>query len=199
MLKRELEAKFGAVESIEKDGETFFLFSISALKDCRVLMTSDLHLYSMNNAESTKHKYLELYFELPSYWSEKDLEDSENSWVFSILSRLKNHVVEKNTWFGDGHTMQANEKNKSIASNMKQNYLMLSEPIHLSEYLKSFSIGTQNIEFLAIIPIFRQEFQYKQAYGTDKLREVFEEREVTERLDEFRQNLVKSRWRRVFG
>lgn len=198
MLKRELETKFGAVESIEKDGETFYLFSISALKDCRVLMTSDLHLYRMNN-DSIKHKFLELYFELPSYWSEKDLEEPENSWVFSTLSRLKNHVVDKSTWFADGHTMRANEKNQSIASNMKQNYLMLSEPIHLSEYLKGFSVGTQNIEFLAIIPIFRQEFQYKQAYGTDKLREVFEEREVTERLDGFRQNLIKSRWRRVFG
>ena len=165
MLKSELETKFGVVESIEKDGETFFLFSISALKDCRVLMTSNLHLYSMNNAESTEHKFVELYFELPSYWSEKDLEDFENSWVFSILSRLKNHVVEKNTWFGDGHTMQANEKNKSIASNMKQNYLMLSEPIHLSEYLKSFSIGTQNIEFLAIIPIFVKSFSISKPMG----------------------------------
>lgn len=198
MLKRELESKFGVLKSIEKEGELFYLFSISSIKDCKVLMTSDLHAHTMNN-ESLEHKFLELYFELPSYWSEKDLEEPNNYWVFASLIRLKNHVVQQNTWYGDGHTIPANEAKESISLNMKQSYFMLSEPIHLAEYLQGFSDGNQPVSFLSVIPIFRQEFQFKQAYGTNKLRELFQEREVTERLDEFRQNLVKSRWRRVFG
>ena len=47
--------------------------------------------------------------------------------------------------------------------------------------------------------IFKNEFQHKQAFGTQKLMLLFERYQVTERLDEYRTNLVKSRWRRIFG
>jgi hypothetical protein len=55
------------------------------------------------------------------------------------------------------------------------------------------------IGFLGVLPIFKNEFQHKQAFGTQKLMQLFERYQVTERLDEYRTNLVKSRWRRIFG
>ena len=60
-------------------------------------------------------------------------------------------------------------------------------------------VGSKEVSFLGVLPIFRNEFHHKQAYGTNKLISLFESYQVTERIDEYRTNLVKSRWRRIFG
>jgi hypothetical protein len=65
--------------------------------------------------------------------------------------------------------------------------------------LAPISVDSKQVGFLGVLPIFKNEFQHKQAFGTQKLMLLFERYQVTERLDEYRTNLVKSRWRRIFG
>jgi hypothetical protein len=76
---------------------------------------------------------------------------------------------------------------------------MLSDPVFLEKELAPMFVDSRDVSFLSVVPIFRNEFQHKQAFGTDKLISLFETYQVTERLDEYRTNLVKSRWRRIFG
>ena len=200
MLKNELEKRFATLHPLSKDGEDYFFIPKPDDTACNILMTSGLNKYGMPSQVSTKslvHK--ELYFLLPEYWVVADIEKEQFQWLFQTLRKLKKHVIEKKTWFADGHTMLANEEGKQLSDQMKQTYLMLSDPVFLEKELAPMFVDSRDVSFLSVVPIFRNEFQHKQAFGTDKLISLFETYQVTERLDEYRTNLVKSRWRRIFG
>ena len=200
MLKNELEKRFATLHPLSKDGEDYFFITKPDDAACNILMTSGLNEYGMPSQVSTKslvHK--ELYFLLPEYWVVADIEKEQFQWLFQTLRKLKKHVIEKKTWFADGHTMRANEEGKQLSDQMKQTYLMLSDPVFLEKELAPMFVDSRDVSFLSVVPIFRNEFQHKQAFGTDKLISLFETYQVTERLDEYRTNLVKSRWRRIFG
>ena len=200
MLKNELEKRFATLYPLSKDGEDYFFIAKPDDAACNILMTSGLNEYGMPSQVSTKslvHK--ELYFLLPEYWVVADIEKEQFQWLFQTLRKLKKHVIEKKTWFADGHTMRANEEGKQLSDQMKQTYLMLSDPVFLEKELAPMFVDSRDVSFLSVVPIFRNEFQHKQAFGTDKLISLFETYQVTERLDEYRTNLVKSRWRRIFG
>ena len=200
MLKNELEKRFATLHPLSKDGVDYFFIAKPDDAACNILMTSGLNEYGMPSQVSTKslvHK--ELYFLLPEYWVVADIEKEQFQWLFQTLRKLKKHVIEKKTWFADGHTMLANEEGKQLSDQMKQTYLMLSDPVFLEKELAPMFVDSRDVSFLSVVPIFRNEFQHKQAFGTDKLISLFETYQVTERLDEYRTNLVKSRWRRIFG
>ncbi|MCH1480034.1 suppressor of fused domain protein [Crocinitomicaceae bacterium] len=200
MLEKELKNRFTEVSTLTRNGEAYFFIAKPNGRSCNILLTSDLHQYSMpeetlNNSKSHK----ELYFLLPEYWDISHLENALLDWLFETLSKLKQYVIENKTWFSDGHTMRANSEGKILSKDMKQTYLMLTDPIFLEVELAPIHIDSMEIGFLGVLPIFKNEFQHKQAFGTQKLMQLFERYQVTERLDEYRTNLVKSRWRRIFG
>lgn len=198
MLKTELERRFGVVKTIIWREKEFYLVTIPEIRDCQILMTSKLHHYEMvNPKEPSESKCFELFFCLPNYWSESDLQNNE--WTHFIMDQLMTYVIDHKTWFGDGHTMQIKNENGALSWPLNQSHCMLSSPILLRDELKTIDLGDKQVSFLSIMPLFKQEFQFKQAYGTNKLLELFEQRQVTERIDGFRTNLAKSRWRRIFG
>jgi hypothetical protein len=193
-LKSNLSKRFG--ESIKHLNNPFGKFLLVTLKNgSSILISNGLSEFKMSVHE--KHigkEYAELYFYLPSYW---ELEDSENpkfSWVFSWLERLKYYVIKNNTWFGHGHTMPCGKEMKSLSESMLQNHFILSEPIDLETELSPIIEEEKTIHFLAIIPIFPDEMDFKQGKGTFKLMEKFRQYNVTEKLDDYRKTILKSRW-----
>ena len=193
-LKSNLSKRFG--ESIQPLKNSFGEFLFVKLKNgSSILLTTGLSDFKMPVHE--KHigkENAELYFYLPSYW---ELEDSENpkfSWVFSWLERLKNYVINNNTWFGHGHTMPCGKEMKSLSESMLQNHFILSEPIDLKTELSPIIEEEKTIHFLAIIPIFPDEMDFKQGKGTFKLMEKFRQYNVTEKLDDYRKTILKTRW-----
>lgn len=193
-LKCNLSKRFG--EPIQPLKNSFGEFLYVKLKNgSSILLTAGLSDFKMPVHE--KHigkEYIELYFYLPSYW---ELEDSENpkfSWVFSWLERLKNYVINNNTWFGHGHTMPCGKEMKSLSESMLQNHFILSDPIDLETELSPIIEEEKTIRFLAIIPIFPDEMDFKQGKGTFKLMEKFRQYNVTEKLDDYRKTILKTRW-----
>ena len=193
-LKCNLSKRFG--EPIQPLKNSFGEFLYVKLKNgSSILLTTGLSDFKMPVHE--KHigkEYIELYFNLPSYW---ELEDSENpkfSWVFSWLERLKNYVINNNTWFGHGHTMPCGKEMKSLSESMLQNHFILSDPIDLETELSPIIEEEKTIRFLAIIPIFPDEMDFKQGKGTFKLMEKFRQYNVTEKLDDYRKTILKTRW-----
>ena len=77
---------------------------------------------------------------------------------------------------------------------MKQNHFILSNPIELTEELSPLQVGDKTIHFLALIPIFADEMDYKQGKGTAKLYAKFALQNITEKLDHYRSTVLKSRW-----
>lgn len=158
-------------------------------------MTTGLSDFQMKVHE--KHvgeEWKELYILIPSYWDLADEADVNMNWVFDWLTKLKNYVISNDTWLGHGHTLPTGKEMHPISPTMKQNHFMLSDPIELSEELATLEVDGKSIGFLALIPIFADEMDYKQGKGTAKLFAKFALQNITEKLDNYRSTVLKTRW-----
>jgi hypothetical protein len=192
-----LKERFGAsqVEFLNRGDNIFHLITLPGSKELRILMTVGLSDYKMKVHE--KHigeEWKELYVLVPSYWNLYDDQNENMNWVFHWLTKLKNYVISKDTWFGHGHTVPTGKELAKISPSMKQNHFILSNPLELEEELRPMEVGDKSISFLALIPIFADEMDYKQGKGTAKLFAKLAQQNVTEKLDDFRSTVLKSRW-----
>lgn len=174
---------------------SFLLISPKNKNGNKILLTTGLSEFKMNVHEKhTGEEYNELYFLLPSYWDLAEIENPTMNWVFSWLEKLQNHVVSRKTWFGNGHTLSTGKSLSPLSDKMLQDHFILSRPIELKQELKPIEIEEKIIHFLAVIPIFGDEMDYKQGKGTAKLFKKFEQAGVTEKLDDYRKTVLKNRW-----
>jgi hypothetical protein len=209
-LKQELINRFGAekVNEIQFTNPNksavfqgiedykFLTIEIQKRSKIKVLMTNGLSNYKMPVLEKfVGREFNELFFCLPSYW---DLEDHSNdamNWVFEILFKLQRHVIEKETWFGVGHTIPFKNPIEAISSTMNQKYFFFADPIFIKDELQEIKVGDKSIHFLSIIPIFEDEFDYKIGKGTYKFQKKLAQKDVTELLDDYRGSALKSNWK----
>jgi hypothetical protein len=158
-----------------------------------VLMTNGLSDYAMPVPEKYKERnHAELYFCLPSYW---DLTTENGKWVVEWIQKLAKHCIEKETWYGIGHTFPNGNPAMPLSTTMKQKYLMLNAPYFLEKELTPIISEGKTIHFLGIIPIFEDEMDYKMGKGTYKLLQKIEGKGVSELLDDYRMSCLKSKWR----
>lgn len=163
-----------------------------------LLMTNGLSDYRMPVPEKMAgREHNELFFCLPSYWNLDAKDDLNMTWVFYWIQRMVKHVREKETWFGPGHTMPCGNPFQSLSPMMRENHFFLSDPILLADELLPLVIQDKTIHFLAIIPIFEDEMDYKQGKGTFKILKKFKQHGITEKLDDFRGSIMKSKWRLI--
>ena len=194
-----LTEKFGAenMRQTKTLANNISLYHITIPKEkISILTTIGLNNYEMSVPEKmANRKYNELFFCLPNYWDLKDTSNEKFNWVFHWIERLTNYVIEKNTWFGPGHTIPCGNPFKSLSSSMLENHFFLIEPILLKNELASIQLNQKEIYFLGIVPIFEDEMDYKQGKGTYKLLKKFNHHGITEKLDDFRGSVLKSKWR----
>ena len=161
-----------------------------------VVMTNGLSNYTMPVPEKLSDRaHNELYFCLPSYWEWEDMTNPNMNWVFSWIQHLAAYVREKTSWFGHGHTMPCGKDMQALSATMQQNHFFLTDPILLEEELKPVEVSNKIIHFLAIVPIFPDEMDYKQGKGTLKLTQKLIQHNVNEKLDDYRSTVLKSKWR----
>ncbi len=194
-----LKNNFNNFKEININESSFFYFECDLIPDTRVLMTSGLSDFKMNVHE--KHlgeEYAELFFLLPVYWSEKELFEKDNEWVFSCLLKIKQHVKNKNTWIGNGHTFSIKEMTVPFFKKSNLSHFMISDPIELERLLKPILLEEKTVRFLALIPLYKNEFSFKEARGTFKMEEKLRQYRITEKMDGYRESVIKSRIARLF-
>jgi hypothetical protein len=196
-LIHSLSNRFGStqIQTIQRNNDSYYLITLPGSKELRILMTTGLSDFQMKVHE--KHvgeEWKELYVLIPSYWDLADEENVNMNWVFDWLTKLKNYVISNDTWLGHGHTLPTGKDMLPISPTMKQNHFILSNPIELTEELSPLQVGDKTIHFLALIPIFADEMDYKQGKGTAKLYAKFALQNITEKLDHYRSTVLKSRW-----
>lgn len=176
------------------------LLDIESKVPIRVLMTDGLSNYKMPVPEKFDDRsFNEIYFALPSYWDLEDTENPQMNWPIQKLRKLANHVIEKNTWYGPGHTFSNGTPPEPLSSTMSQEHLLLTDPIILEDILQPLSVDIKEVFFLAIVPIFYQEFERKQHKGYFKFIRKFRSQNGNEILDDYRESIYKSRWKRIMG
>lgn len=195
-MKNELIDRFGKHQvselPVKEDEIPLLLIQLNDATKTRVLVTNGLHKYRMPVPEAEAGKeYNELYFCLPSYWDPHDLDNPRMNWIYYWIQRLAKYVQEKETWFGHGHTMPCGKDARPLSDTMKQNYFMLVDPILLEEALRPLPVNDIEVRFLAILPVFEKEFVYKQGRTTRKFMKKLLNNRVDEKLDDFRQSVVR--------
>lgn len=177
------------------EGIPLLILDLELRTPVTVVMTNGLSNYQMPVPEKWEDRaFNELYFCLPSYWEWEDLGNPNTNWVFDWLQKLAAYVVEKETWFGHGHTMPCGKEMKPLSSTMKQNHFFLSDPMLLIDELAPVSVDDKTIRFLSVIPIFKDEMDYKQHKSTFKFVQKMDNAGITEKLDDFRSSVLKRRW-----
>tara|TARA_B110000305_G_scaffold151318_1_gene167850 strand:- start:146 stop:754 length:609 start_codon:yes stop_codon:yes gene_type:complete len=199
-VKEHLIKRFGEHRVSEipvKENEVPLLILDLELKSpVKVIVTNGLRTYKMPVDEKWKgREYNELYFCLPSYWEWEDTDNASMNWVFYWIQRLSKFVVENKTWFGHGHTMPCGKDLNPLSPSMKQNHFMLSDPLFLEEEMVPILLVDKEIHFLSIIPLFKDEFDYKQSRGTFKFMQKLANSSITEKLDDYRGSALKRSWR----
>lgn len=199
-LKEELGKRLGAhrVQDVStSEGEIpLIMLDLELRSPVSVLMTNGLNEYKMPVPEKMAgREYNEIFFCLPSYWEWEDMDNSRTNWVFPWIQRLAKYVVEKETWFGHGHTMPCGVNMESLSETMTQNHFFLSDPILLEMELAPIKLNGREVNFLGIIPIFSDEMDYKQGKGTFKFMQKLRGKGVTEQLDDFRATVLKRSWK----
>lgn len=190
-----LETKNFEVKRI-KETPNFNLIEIPIPeKRVTLWMTDGLSTYNMPVPEKHEDEnFVELYFCLPSYW---DLQEPNPNftWPLEWLEKLGNHAINKQTWFGHGHTIQCYSDFSPLSSSLKANHFFMVRPVLLEEELENINIGSKKITPLGIIPIFGEEMDFKQAKGTLKFLKRLIHKNVDEKLDDFRESTMKGRIR----
>ena len=183
------------ITPITFEDELFFLIDFTKEKGIKVLITSSFHVYQMSVPEKLNgFEFGQLYFCIPEYWDLTDPENPEIRWLFEWLNRITTYTINNNTWLGDGHTYNCTKYGKQLSTTIRQDHLFISNPIFLEDELTPVELEDKTIHFWALIPIFGDEMDYKQGKGTVKLKKKFLTKGVTEKLDEYRQTSLKTRW-----
>lgn len=201
-MKEALTKRFGEHRvsdfPVEEGKTPLLILDLELRTPVTVLMTNGLHNYRMPVPEKEEgREYIELFFCLPGYWEWEDLENPNMNWIYYWIERLSKYVQENETWYGNGHTMPCGKEKEPLSSTMKQNHFILLNPMELEQELAPIEVEGKMIHFLAIVPIFEDEFDYKYGKGTRKLVVKFINKRVTEQLDDFRTSVMKGKWRLI--
>jgi hypothetical protein len=201
MLKQELSNRFGDHRVLDFPIETDSSFHLIQLNlelkrmPVTVIMTDGLRRKSMDVPKAGMAQHIELFFCFPSYWELEEKDNPNMQWPIDWLKKLGKHLMGQPTWFGVGHTFSNGNPPKAFSTTMQPNHLILTEPIELEEHLREFHEDGKLVHFLAVVPIFEQEFDIKNAKGYSKFIRKFRSKNGNEILDDFRQNIYASKWR----
>lgn len=160
-----------------------------------LVMTYGLSDYSMPVSEKWKgHEHTELFFCLPTYWDFEDIENPHFNWVYDWIFRLEQFAKERNTWFGPGHTLPCGNPAVQLSPTMLQNQFFFIEPLFVKQAMQPLKVGDRTVHFLAIVPIFSDELDYKMGKSAANLVRKLIGKKSDERLDDYRVSTMRSRF-----
>ncbi|KAA5539933.1 suppressor of fused domain protein [Roseiconus nitratireducens] len=164
------------------------------------LVTSGMSDRAMSPPEGAEElAYTELMVCLPSDWKldENSLEESKNYWPIQWLKYLARFPHEYETWLFDGHTVPNGDPAEPLdPSNDFIGWLLTFPSTVPQEFIELKLSDDKSIYFLAIVPLFQNEMDYKLHKGTAKLLERFDQAGYNEVIDVGRKDVTKRRfWR----
>ena len=157
-----------------------------------LLFTTELSSYSMPVPASFKsHEFIELYFLLPDYW-EISSDDARFLWAASTLISIQQYI-QKGSWTITGQTFSLKNLPEGRLKNAGFEALLLLDPIEIKG-LKEVSLTQKIIRFKALCPIYKNEKDIKESRGIFKFLNRMMDKGMTEKVDEFRLPIIKSRF-----
>jgi hypothetical protein len=161
-----------------------------------ILVTMGMSAKPMNvHPKADTSKYAELLILLPKDWrlSERNWKEKKYSWPISVIRHLGIFPHVNNTFFGYGHTISNGEPTKPYAENTELCYMFFDKPRILPKGFSHLKLDDKKvIDFLCLMPIYEEEFEFKSVLGADALVELFKDNNVSQVVDTKRENVCKS-------
>ena len=147
-------------------------------RDYYTLVTMGMGAHRMNVPEELaeyKLERAELAIALPPDWKldEESLKDERWYWPIRLLKALARLPIASDTWLGFGHTMDNEE---DFAENTKLCAAVLTEPKNIEENGFICQLpGDRPVNFYQVIPLYREELEYKIKQSAQELLEIMAE------------------------
>ena len=166
------------------------------------LVTSGMSDRPMNAPPAmAQFRYAELMLCLPADWplpwtaASWDDADPRAFWPVHLLKTLARLPHEYDTWLGFGHTVPNGDPMQPYAPGTKLCGAMLAYPVLTpAEFVELPLDADRAIAFYSVVPLFKQEVEFKLKKGAEALAEKLGKAGVSELLDVDRKNTCKSGW-----
>lgn len=141
-------------------------------RDYYTLVTMGMGAHRMNVPEELaeyKLERAELAIALPADWKlvQESMQDERWYWPIRLLKVLARLPIASDTWLGFGHTMDNKE---NFAENTKLCAAILTGPQSTEEGSEVCTLpGGEEVNFYQVIPLYRDELEYKLAHDADAL------------------------------
>ena len=192
---KELQNRFSEASIVEHNETKLVYIPRTRDRNYHIISTIGMSDYSMPVPETFSDKSkIELFFVLPDYWKPDDLESQNHKWVWDQITFMSSFPKERETWFGPGHTIPYSKDGSPISEKYEQVAFLMAEPYVLEEEMKPMLTESDSITFLAVIPLFKNELDFKNKSGTHLLLRKFLKKGISEKVDMFRQCGVRKKW-----
>lgn len=146
-----------------------------------VVYTTGMSALPMHLPEKLKKdyghlKYGELQLQLPSEWlvGDEAFKDDKNYWPFRLLKQLARFPHKFNSYLGYGHTIPNTADYMPYADNTKLSGVVLA--LFGDDDVCSVKISDdETIMLYSVIPLYKEEMDYKLEAGIDPLFEKLDE------------------------
>lgn len=139
-------------------------------------------------------QYAELLMCLPHTWpiSEASFKDENYYWPVRTLKMLARFPHEYDTWLGWGHTIPHDNAVSPYAPSTKLCCSLLLPPVLAPPEFPVLEISPEKtVHFYALVPLYREEMDFKLKRGTEPLCDLFDKAGVNELVDITRKNVCK--------
>lgn len=193
MLLESLNKRFDEpIQTIQLADETLGVIKLEGARGT-VLCTLDLGEYQMPVPSKFENQAsIELFFLLPEYW-ETSLENELFSWAANRLIAIKSYLKSSH-WAITGHTFSMGDLPMSRFRECGFSALLLMDPMSVKELYSPVQLGEKHRYFKVLTPVFKMEKDVKEARGMEKFVVRMMDKGMTEKLDEFREPIIKPRF-----
>lgn len=201
LITNHIETNLGPIARVfqEKDSDTVCIdihhVPASKQQPYNILVTSgmsDLAMQLPGKIHAPRH--LELMAVLPANWKISQIDFADENWYWPVrqLKFLARFPHKFDSWLGWGHSIPNNEPPEPFADNTRFSAIMLLTSVHTPNAFHQLKIDSDTtIQFLSIVPLYKEEMHFKLRNGPNQLLEKFEHQGVTDLIDSGRKNCVR--------
>jgi len=144
--------------------EPFWVLYTNGMSDLPMTIPDEIQEQMEENIERA-----ELMIFLPASWelTQESLQDENNYWPIRLMKMLARFPHQYNTWLGYGHTIPNYQEYEPYADGTGLNGVVLFQ---LSEEISVIPTKDGNkIHAYFLIPLYKEEMEYKLEHGMDAL------------------------------
>lgn len=164
-------------------------------RNFHILVTTGMSYIPMQAPEECQDwRYAELLICLPPEWpiSEEAFKDDNNYWPVWWLKMLARFPHQYGAWISWGHTIPNGQKAEPYGTNTKLGCALLMAPTKFAEEFNFLEIDEERkVHFMAVVPLYKEEMEFKLKNGLEALTERFEKHNIDELIQLDRKNVCK--------